>query len=40
MVKHRVKMKRKASSRQFTNSALNKKQLNLSAKPRRGGIRM
>lgn len=40
MVKHRKKMTRRASSRQFTNSALNTKQLNLSAKPRRGGIRM
>lgn len=40
MIKHRRKMSRKASSRQFTNSALNTKKLNLSAKPKRGGIRM
>lgn len=39
MIKHRKKMGRKASSRQFTNSAMNTKKLNLSAKPRRGGIR-
>ena len=40
MVKHRRKMSKKASARQFTNSALNTKKLNLTAKPRRGGIRM
>ena len=40
MVKHRKRMKPKASSRQFTNSALNTKKLNISSKPRRGGIRM
>lgn len=40
MVKHRRKMSRRASQRQFTNSALNTKKLNLSAKPKRGGIRM
>ena len=39
-MKHRKKLSKKASKRQFTNSALNTKKLNLSAKPRRGGIRM
>lgn len=39
-MKGRRKMGRKESARKFTNSALRTKKLNLSAKPRRGGIRM
>lgn len=39
-MKRRKRLSRKASARQFTNSALNTKKLNLSSKPRRGGIRM
>lgn len=39
-MKGRRKLSKKASERKFTNSALKTKKLNLSAKPRRGGIRM
>lgn len=40
MSRGRRKMSKRESSRKFTNSALRTKKLNISAKPRRGGIRM
>lgn len=36
----RKKLSKRTSERKFTNSALRTKKLNISAKPRRGGIRM
>lgn len=39
-MRKRKKLPKKVSERKFTNSALTTKKLNLSAKPKRGGIRM
>lgn len=39
-MRKRRKLSKKLSQRKFTNSALTTKKLNLSAKPKRGGIRM
>lgn len=39
-MRKRRKLPKRISERKFTNSALTTKKLNLSAKPKRGGIRM
>lgn len=39
-MKKRVKLSKRTSMRKFTNSALKTKKMNISSKPRRGGIRM
>ena len=39
-MRRRHKLSKRASNRKFQNSALTTKKINLSSKPRRGGIRM